>query len=491
MQYIGAIDQSTTSTRFIVFDRSGTTITSAQKEHRQIFPQPGWVEHDAAELWANTETVVQQALDAAGLSTRDLVAVGITNQRATTACWDRNGTPVHNAIVWQDTRAAPAVAELARDGGPDRFREATGLPLAPAFSAHHIRWLLAHAPGVQARAGSADLMFGTIDSWLLWNLTGQHITDVSNATVTQMMNLATLDWDETLLDVFAIPRRTLPRIVPSSAIYGTGRGVLEGVPIAGCLGDQTSALVGQACFQPGEAKNTYGTAAVLVMNTGSQPVRSNAGLFTTVAYKFGDAPACYALEGVVAMAGSLVQWLRDGLKLIRASADIEALAATVPDNGGVYIVPAFSGLFAPHWRADARGLIAGLTHFANDGHSARAALEAAAYQTRDVVEAMERDSGIPIQVLRVDGGMTVNELLMRFQSDLLDIPVVRPTVVETTSLGAAYAAGLAVGYWKGTDDLVGNCGVARRWEPDMEQARRTGLIASWNKAVARSFDWAT
>ena len=488
-RYIGAIDQGTTSTRFIVFDRGGATIASAQVEHRQIFPQPGWVEHDPAEIWRNTQAVISQALAGAGLRAQDLAAVGITNQRCTTVVWDRGGHPLHNAVVWQDTRTATQVAEMARNDGPDRFRATTGLPLAPGFSAQHMRWLLHYLPGLRSRVCSGDLLFGTTDSWLIWNFTGQHITDVTNASFTQLMDLATLDWDDQALAAFDIPRATLPRIVASSAVHGMARGVLDGVPIAGILGDQQSALVGQACFQPGEAKNTYGTGCFLVMNTGQQIVHSTSGLLTTVAYKLGDAPACYALEGPIAVAGSLVQWLRDNLKLIRSSAEIEALATTVPDNGDVYIVPAFSGLFAPHWRFDARGIIAGLTQFANDGHIARAALEAAAYQTRDVVEVMERESGIPICTLHVDGGMTVNELLMQFQSDILDVPVERPQVPETTALGAAYAAGLATGYWQGMDDLVRNWGVARRWEPAMEEDRRTKLMASWKKAVTRSFDW--
>jgi glycerol kinase len=488
-RYIGAIDQGTTSTRFIVFDRDGATIASARAEHRQIFPRPGWVEHDPDEIWRNTQAVIGRALSGAGLAPNDLAAVGITNQRETTLLWDRNGVPVHNALVWQDTRVEALVDAYMRDGGQDRFRHATGLPLATYFSALKLRWLLDHVPGARTRAEAGELMFGTIDTWLAWNLFGAHITDVTNASRTQLMNLATLDWDDALLHAFDIPRAVLGRIVPSSAVYGEARGVLAGVPVGGILGDQQAALVGQACFRPGEAKNTYGTGCFLLMNTGETPIVSTAGLLTTVAYKLGDAPANYALEGSIAVTGALVQWLRDNLRLIGSSAEIEALAASVPDNGDVYIVPAFSGLYAPYWRADARGVIAGLTGFAGAGHIARAALEATAYQTRDVLEAMGRDSGIPIRTLRVDGGMVVNDLLMQFQSDILDVPVVRPRTIETTALGAAYAAGLAVGYWRDTEELVRNWGVARRWEPAMAPERRAALAGSWRKAVNRSFDW--
>jgi glycerol kinase len=488
-RYVGAIDQGTTSTRFIVFDRAGTTIASAQLEHRTIQPQPGWVEHDAAEIWRNTQAVIRQALTSAALDARDLAAVGITNQRCTTVVWDRGGDPLHNAVVWQDTRADAQVGQMRRDGGAERFRATTGLPLAPAFSAQHLHWLRHNVPDLQARFRTGDLLFGTVDSWLAWNLTGQHVTDVTNASLTQLMNLATLDWDPAMLEAFGVPAAILPRIVASSAVHGIGRGVLEGAPIAGMLGDQQAALLGHACVGPGEAKNTYGTGCVVVMNTGTEPVASKAGLATTVAYKLGDAPACYTLEGPIAVAGSLVQWLRDNLKLIGSSAGIESLAASVPNNGGVYLVPAFSGLYAPWWRPDARGLVAGLTQFSNAGHIARAALEATAYQVRDVLQAMQRDAGIVIPELRVDGGMVVNDLLMQFQSDILNVPVARPRAIETTALGAAYAAGLAVGYWEGTDDLVRNRSVARRWEPKMDDGRRSELTASWQKAVTRSFDW--
>jgi glycerol kinase len=489
-RYIGAIDQGTTSTRFIVFDRTGQTITTAQMEHQQIYPQPGWVEHDPLEIWHNTQAVIAEALSGAGLSARDLAAVGITNQRETTLLWDRgSGQPVHNALVWQDTRVDPLVAEYVRDGGQDRFRAQTGLPLASYFSGLKLRWLLDNVPDGRRRAEAGDLLFGTIDSWLLWQLCGLHLTDVTNASRTQLMNLATLQWDDSLLEAFGVPRAVLPRIVPSSMTYGIARGVLEGVPIAGMLGDQHAALMGQACFAPGEAKNTYGTGCFLLMNTGNTPVASTSGLVTTVAYQLGQQEPCYALEGSIAVTGALVQWLRDNLGLIKSSAEIEALAASVADNGDVYVVPAFSGLYAPWWRADARGVIAGLTRFATAGHVARAALESTAYQTLDVIEAMQRDSGIPISTLRVDGGMVVNALLMQFQADILNVPVLRPQTIETTALGAAYAAGLAVGYWHDTDDLVRNWGVTRTWTPSMSQDRRASLTASWHKAVTRSFDW--
>ena len=490
-RYIGAIDQGTTSSRFIVFDRAGETIATAQMEHQQIYPQPGWVEHDPLEIWRNTRMVIAEALSGAGLTPRDLAAVGITNQRETTLLWHRaTGQPVHNALVWQDTRVDPMVAEFSRDGGQDRFRAQTGLPLASYFSALKLRWLLDNVPNARRRAEAGDLLFGTIDSWLLWQLCGLHLTDVTNASRTQMMNLATLDWDDMLLADFGIPRAVLPRIVPSSAVYATARGPLDGVPIASMLGDQHAALMGQACFAPGETKNTYGTGCFLLMNTGETPVASTSGLITTVAYQIGGQKPCYALEGSIAVTGALVQWLRDNLGLIKSSADIETLAASVADNGDVYIVPAFSGLYAPWWRADARGVIAGLTRYATAGHIARAALEATAYQTLDVIEAMQRDSGIPISTLRVDGGMVVNALLMQFQADILNVPVLRPRTIETTALGAAYAAGLAVGYWHDTDDLVRNWGVTHTWTPAMTQDRRASLTASWHKAVTRSFDWA-
>ncbi|HUB12913.1 MAG TPA: glycerol kinase GlpK [Acetobacteraceae bacterium] len=489
-KYVGAIDQGTTSSRFIVFDRAGNTIALAQREHRQILPQPGWVEHDPRELRDNTLAVISDALRGANLSAQDLAAVGITNQRETTLLWDRaTGEPVHNALVWQDTRTDALVAEYARNGGQDRFRAQTGLPLASYFSALKLRWLLDTVPQARRRAEAGDLAFGTVDSWLLWHLTGQHITDVTNASRTQLMDLATLQWSDPLLAAFGIPRALLPRIVPSSAVYATARAPLQGVPVAGALGDQQAALLGQACCEQGEAKNTYGTGCFLLMHTGTTPRPSRHGLVTTVAAQIGDAPASYALEGSIAVTGALVQWLRDNLGLIRTSAAVEALAASVADNGDVYFVPAFSGLYAPYWRSDARGVIAGLTRFAGAGHIARAALEATAYQTFDVVQAMEQDSGIAITTLRVDGGMVANELLMQFQADMLGVPVVRPGTLETTALGAAYAAGLAVGYWQGIDDLRANWAVTKTWTPSMPAERRAALVAGWRKAVDRSFGW--
>ncbi|MDB5361000.1 MAG: glycerol kinase [Rhodospirillales bacterium] len=489
-RFIGALDQGTTSTRFIVFDRQGKIVAVAQKEHRQIYPKPGQVEHDPLEIWRNTEAVTADALAKAGITAGDLVAVGITNQRETTLLWDaKTGQPLHNALVWQDTRVDHLVAFYAKDGGQDRFRAKTGLPLASYFSGLKLKWLLDHVDGARAKAEAGDALFGTIDAWLLWNLTGLHATDVTNASRTQLMDLATLDWDEGMLAAFDIPRACLPRIRSSSEVYGTAKGVLAGVPIAGILGDQQAALVGQTCFAPGEAKNTYGTGCFLLMNTGRTPVPSTCGLVTTVGYQFGDAPAHYALEGSIAITGALVQWLRDNLGLIRSSEEIEPLARSVEDNGDVYFVPAFSGLYAPYWKESARGVVAGLTRFAGRGHLARAALEATAYQTRDVIDAMAKDSGIAISELRADGGMVVNELLMQFQADLLNVPVVRPQVIETTALGAAYAAGLATGYWRDQADLKRNWGRDRTWAPAMAADRRDRLYASWQKAVRRAFDW--
>lgn len=493
---VGAIDQGTTSTRFIVFDHAGSIVASAQQEHPQIFPQPGWVEHSPLAIARSTEEVIAQALRSAKLTVRDLVAVGITNQRETTVIWDRrNGQPLHNALVWQDTRVDPLVAYYSAEGGKDRFRASTGLPLASYFSGLKLQWLLDHVPQARALADAGHLLFGTIDSWVLWNLTGGaqgglHITDVTNASRTQLMRLDSLQWDGELLRTFSIPYSVLPRIASSSEVYGeVAGGPLKGLPVAGILGDQQAALVGQACFEPGEAKNTYGTGCFLLMNTGAQPISSAAGLLTTVAYQLGQAPACYALEGSIAISGALVQWLRDNLGIIRRSSDIESLAASVRDNGDVYIVPAFSGLYAPHWKEHARGVITGLTRYATKAHIARAALEATAYQTRDVVSAMEQDSCIRLCELRVDGGMVVNELLMQFQADILDVDVVRPKVTETTALGAAYAAGLATGYWKSIDDLRRNWGVARTWRPGMAKEQRATLYSSWQKAVIRSFGW--
>jgi len=493
--YVGAIDQGTTSTRFMVFDRSGRVIASARKEHRQIYPQPNQVEHDAEEIWRNTKTLIAAALRKSGLKARDLAAIGITNQRETTMLWDRRtGQPLHNALVWQDTRTDQLVGALAAEGGKDRLRKKTGLPLATYFSGLKLRWLLDHIPGARARAQAGDILFGTIDSWLAWNLTGgvaggRHITDVTNASRTQMMNLHTLAWDEDILTLFDIPRACLPVIVSSSALHGECAGALAGVPLAGMLGDQQAALFGQACLAPGTTKNTYGTGCFLLMNTGEAPSVSRHGLLTTLAYKIGEAPAIYALEGAVAIAGALVQWLRDNLKLIHRSADIEALAASVADNGDVYVVPAFSGLYAPHWQDSARGIICGLTRYATSAHIARAALEATAYQTREVIDAMAADSRVAISELRVDGGMAVNGLLMQFQADILNVPVVRPHIIETTALGAAYAAGLAVGYWHSGDDIITNWGVGKRFDPQMEPARRDHLQRRWTKAVQRSLDW--
>ena len=490
--YIGAIDQGTTSTRFIVFDHSGRIVSVAQKEHEQIFPQPGWVEHDANEIWRRTREVIAEALEKRGLSASDLAAIGITNQRETTVVWDRrSGEPVYNALVWQDTRTAGAVAELAADGGGDRFRAKTGLPLATYFSALKIRWILDNVPGARALAEEGDVLFGNIDTFLLWNLTGGlHLTDCTNASRTQLMNLETLDWDDELLAAFRIPRAIMPRIASSSEVYGkaTLAGV-EGVPISGILGDQQAALVGQTCFHAGEAKNTYGTGCFLLMNTGTKPTPSKHGMLTTVGYRFGTQPAVYALEGSVAITGALVQWVRDNFGLIEKSSDIEVLARSVKDNGGVYFVPAFSGLYAPYWKDNARGVIAGLTRYTNKGHLARAVLEATAFQTREVVEAMEKDSGIALETLRTDGGMVSNDLLMQFQSDILDRPVVRPAVQETTALGAAYAAGLAVGFFQDTDDLRSRWSVDQTWKPQMEPDRRQELYGFWKKAVTRSFDW--
>ena len=495
-KYIAAIDQGTSSTRFMVFDRKGTAVAVAQKEHRQIYPKPGWVEHDPLEIVSRTREVVAEAMERRGLAPGDLAAIGITNQRETTVVWDRKtGQPVYNALVWQDTRVADAVAQLARDGGQDRFRARTGLPLATYFSAAKIGWILDHVAGARRRAEAGELAFGNIDAFLAWELTGGagggiHVTDVTNASRTQLMNLLTLDWDEEMLRAFSIPRALLPEIRSSSEVYGRACwDAVKGVPLAGILGDQQAALVGQACFEPGEAKNTYGTGCFLLMNTGGQPVTSTCGLLTTVAYRLGSQPACYALEGSVALTGALVQWLRDNLGLIASSDGIEALARSVEDNGGVYFVPAFSGLYAPYWKDSARGVIAGLTRYANKGHLAHAILEATAFQTREVLDAMEQDSGIHLATLRADGGMVANELLMQFQADILNRPVVRPVMRETTALGAAYAAGLAVGCFADLDDLRANWQADRTWHPTMEEGQRTRLYRYWKKAVQRSFDW--
>lgn len=495
--YIGAIDQGTTSTRFIIFDRAGRIVSSAQREHEQIYPKPGWVEHDVEEIWRRTEQVIQEAMAARGLKPEDLAGIGITNQRETTVVWNKkSGKPVANAIVWQDTRVASAVAEFSAQGGQDRYRAKTGLPLATYFSGLKIRWILQEVAGAQEQAEAGELLFGNIDTFLIWNLTGGsnggvHVTDVTNASRTQLMNLSTLQWDPGILKDFGVPLRMLPKIVSSSEVYGSAHlAAVAEVPIAGDLGDQQAALVGQACFKPGEAKNTYGTGCFMLMNTGTAAVQSNFGLLTTVAYKLGAQPACYALEGSIAITGALVQWLRDNLGLIQNSSDVEALARTVVDNGGVYFVPAFSGLYAPYWKDNARGVIAGLTRYVNKGHIARAVLEATAFQVREVVDAMAKDSGITLDVLRADGGMVMNDLLMQFQADILAKPVVRPMVKETTALGAAYAAGLAVGFFRDTEELVANWSVDHQWDPKMDDASREGLFHFWQKAVTRSFEWA-
>lgn len=495
--YIGAIDQGTTSTRFIIFDRAGRIVSVAQEEHQQIYPKPGWVEHDPEEIWRRTQQVIAGAMQQRNLSPRDLAAIGITNQRETTVVWNRHtGKPVCNAVVWQDTRVADAVEEFSRDGGQDRFRAKTGLPLATYFSGLKIRWILDHVEGVRQRAAAGEVLFGNIDTHLVWNLTGGprggiHITDVSNASRTQLLDLKTLRWDPEILSLFGIPEKMLPQIRSSSERYGVAQlPAIQDVPIAGVLGDQQAALFGQTCFAIGEAKNTYGTGCFLLMNTGDAPIQSKYGLITTVAYKLGDKPAQYALEGSIAVTGALVQWLRDNLGLIKQSSEIEALARTVEDNGGVYFVPAFSGLYAPYWQANARGVITGLTRYANKGHIARAVLEATAFQTREVVEAMQLDSGISLTVLRTDGGMVENDLLMQFQSDVLNRPVVRPVIRETTALGAAYAAGLAVGFFRDTDELRTHWTVDHTWNPQMDDDTREKSYRFWKKAVTRSFDWA-
>ncbi len=490
-KYIGAIDQGTTSTRFMLFDKQGRMVAVDQKEHQQIYPKPGWVEHDPDEIWARTREVMQAALAKAKCSPGDIAAIGVTDQRETTVIWNkRSGRPLYNAIVWQDTRTDAICNELAKEAGQDRFRDRTGLPLATYFSGPKIRWILDNVPGARAQAEKGELLFGNIDSWILWNLTGGiHITDVTNASRTLLMNLNSLDWDAEILKALDIPRSLLPGIHSSSEVYGKAKGELEGVPVSGDLGDQQAALFGQTCYSAGEAKNTYGTGCFMLLNTGTEPVASKSGLLTTLGYKIGDQKAVYALEGSIAITGALVQWLRDNLGLIGKSSEVEALAASVEDNGGVYFVPAFSGLFAPYWRSDARGAIVGLTRYVKRGHIARAALEATAFQTREVLDAMEKDSRVKLTALKVDGGMVFNELLMQFQSDILNVPVIRPKVAETTALGAAYAAGLAVGFWKDLDELRSQWGQEREWRPGMDAARREKLYSTWKKAVTRTFDW--
>ena len=494
--YIGSIDQGTTSTRFIIFNKGGEIISVGQKEHKQIYPQAGWVEHDSDEIWQNTQEVIGLALGKANLSAKDLAAVGITNQRETTLAWNKiTGKPYYNALVWQDTRVGSELAELAKDGGMDRFRAKTGLPLATYFSGLKLRWLLNNVKGLREDAEKGVALFGNMDTFIAWNLTGGveggiHITDVTNASRTQLMDLATCQWDDEILKVLSIPKAMLPTIQASSKVYAKAKGVLGGVPLAGILGDQQAALVGQTCFNPGQGKNTYGTGCFLLMNTGEKPVQSKHGLLTTVAYQLGNEPVHYALEGSVAITGALVQWLRDNLGIIKNSPDIEKLAKEVDDNGGCYFVPAFSGLYAPYWKQDARGVLVGLTRFVNKSHIARAALEATAFQTWEVLEAMEKDAGISITSLRVDGGMVVNQLLMQFQSDILGEEVICPKIIETTALGAAYAAGLAVGYWENLDDLRKNWAIANTWKPNMSVDTRTKMRAQWKKAVTKSFDWA-
>jgi glycerol kinase len=489
-KYVASIDQGTTSTRCILFDHAGDIVAIDQKEHQQIYPKPGWVEHDALEIWENTQEVMRGVLQKADAISTDVAAIGITNQRETALVWEKaTGRPVYNAIVWQDTRTDTICNELAKNDGQDRFRPTTGLPLATYFSSPKIKWILDNVPGARERAEQGELIFGNMDTWIIWNLTGEHVTDVTNASRTLLMDLKTLDWDEEILGILGIPRSMLPEIRSSSEVYGNARGVLGGIPVSGDLGDQQAALFGQTCYSPGEAKNTYGTGCFMLLNTGEKPIPSENGLLTTLGYKIGDRPAVYCLEGSIAITGALVQWLRDNLGLIEKSSDVEELAETVEDNGGIYFVPAFSGLFAPYWRSDARGAIVGMTRYVNKGHIARAALEASAYQTREVLEAMEADSGVGLTALKVDGGMVFNDLLMQFQADILDVPVIRPKVAETTALGAAYAAGLAVDFWQDFDELRANWGKDHEWRPQMDPETREQLYAGWKKAVTRTFDW--
>lgn len=495
--YILAIDQGTTSTRAMVFNRSGETVSTGQLEHEQLFPQPGWVEHNPAEIWANTREVIGHALSRATLTRHDIAAVGITNQRETAIVWNRtSGEPVYNAIVWQDTRTQDIVDRVAGSAGPERFRQKTGLPLATYFSASKIAWILDHVDGAREKAEAGDLLFGTPDTWVLWNLTGGvdggvHVTDVTNASRTLLCDISSLQWDDELLDAFSVPRSMMPEIKSSSEVYGLvhSSGLLREVPVAGILGDQQAATFGQTAFSAGESKNTYGTGNFLIVNTGETLTHSDNGLLSTPTYKLGDAPVVYALEGSIAVTGSLIQWLRDNLGVIDSAGEVESLAASVDDSGGAYLVPAFSGLFAPYWRPDARGVLVGLTRFITKAHIARAALEATAFQTADVVEAMAKDAGTPIRELRVDGGMTANALLMQFQADILGIPVIRPAIPETTALGAAYAAGLAVGFFDSLDQLRGMWKEDARWDPKMTPDVRARKRSQWAKAVTRSFDW--
>jgi glycerol kinase len=495
-KYAAALDQGTTSSRCMIFDHGGQVAAVEQLEHEQIYPKPGWVEHDANEIWVRCREVMDGALEKVGGNADDVAAIGITNQRETTVVWDRNtGEPVFNAIVWQDTRTDKICEELSQDGGQDRFRLKNGLPIATYFSGPKVRWILENVDGTRERAEAGELLFGNMDTWCIWNLTGGtdgglHITDPSNASRTMLMNLETLDWDDELLDTIGVPRPMLPEIRPSSAVYGEVKeGAFAGVSVAGDLGDQQAATFGQTCFSVGEAKNTYGTGNFLLLNTGNEAVQSKNGLITTVGYKIGDDAAVYCLEGSIAITGALVQWLRDNLKMIRSSGEVEDLAKTVEDNGGTYIVPAFSGLFAPYWKGNARGVFAGLTRFVTNGHIARAALESTAFQSREVADAMNADSGVELESLKVDGGMVVNETLMQFQADILGVPVIRPKVAETTSLGAAYAAGLATGFWAEIEDLRKNWVEDKRWEPQMDAAARDEAYRYWKKAVERTFDW--
>jgi len=495
-KYSAAIDQGTTSTRFMIFDHKGLVVGVVQKEHEQIYPKPGWVEHNPMEIWERTQEVIKSALKKSGVDPKDIAAIGVTNQRETTVVWEKaTGKPVYNAIVWQDTRTDKICDELAKNGGQDRFRPKVGLPLATYFSGPKIKWILDNVGGVRAKAEKGDVLFGNIDTWVIWNLTGGpkggvHVTDVSNASRTMLMNLETLDWDDEILKLMSVPKAMLPKVMASSAVYGKAAvGDLAGIPVAGDLGDQQAALFGQACYSAGEAKNTYGTGCFMLLNTGTKPVQSKNGLLTTLGYKVGDQPAVYCLEGSIAITGALVQWLRDNLKFFDASSDIEALAKTVEDSGDIYFVPAFSGLFAPYWKSSARGALVGLTRYVTKAHIARAALEATAYQTREVLDAMNKDSGVKLTALKVDGGMVYNELLMQFQADILGVPVIRPVVAETTALGAAYAAGLAVGFWKTFDELRENWAKDKEWDPKMPKAESEKIYAGWKKAVTRTFDW--
>lgn len=494
-KYAAAVDQGTTSTRFMIFDHQGKVVGIDQKEHEQIFPKPGWVEHNPMEIMERTHEVIKGCLKKSGVDPKEIAAVGVTNQRETTVVWEKaTGKPVYNAIVWQDTRTDKICDELAKSGGQDRFRPKVGLPLATYFSGPKIKWVLDNVAGVRAKAEKGEVLFGNIDTWVIWNLTGGpkggvHVTDVSNASRTMLMNLETLDWDEEILKLMTVPRAMLPKVVASSAVYGKATGDLEGIPVAGDLGDQQAALFGQACYEAGEAKNTYGTGCFMLLNTGTKPVQSKNGLLTTLGYKIGDQKAVYCLEGSIAITGALVQWLRDNLKFFETSSEIEALAKSVEDSGGIYFVPAFSGLFAPYWKSSARGALVGLTRYVTKAHIARAALEATAYQTREVLDAMNKDSGVALTALKVDGGMVYNELLMQFQSDILGVPVIRPVVAETTALGAAYAAGLAVGFWKDFSELRANWGKDKEWTPKMDKTHREKVYTGWKKAVTRTFDW--